>query len=290
MCNGGSMNTTEMIKQLRLETHKGVMECRQALDQAQGDYEGAKKILNSTVSHKESNDRVASKGATHLYVKDNEAILFEINAETDFASKNPHFKALLDKLSKHLIGLDIQNHKDALTSILEDKTVAEHVSYTAGLIQEQLIFRRFYRVKKSSDKSFGSYIHLGGKVSTLVILNQKEDMLAKDLAMQVAAQSPKYLKRDAIDEHTYHYERFMYEKLHGDTSNESFETYLQSIALYHQPFIKQEDITVSELLQQKHVDVLDFFRFELGQGIEDKLNCRLDIPCDGSKITVTPIY
>lgn len=284
------MNTTEMIKQLRLETHKGVMECRQALDQAQGDYEIAKQILSSTVSQKESNDRVASKGATHLYVEDNEAILFEINAETDFASKNPHFKALIDKLSKHLIGLDVQNHKDALNSILEDKTVAEHVSYTAGLIQEQLIFRRFYRVKKSYDKSFGSYIHLGGKVSTLVILNQKEDKLAKDLAMQVAAQSPKYLKRDSIDEHTYQFERFIYEKVHGAISNEDFEAYLQSIALYHQPFIKQEEITVGELLKHRNVEVLDFFRFELGQGIEDKLNCRLDIPCDGSKITVTPIY
>ena len=99
-----------------------------------------------------------------------------------------------------------------------------------------------------------------------------------------------YIHPDLIDPDTINYEKFMYEKTNGSFDEQKFKNRLSDLCLLTQPYIKNPSITVGELLKEKEMDVIDFFRFELGQGIENKLNCRLDVPCDGSDITVMPIY
>jgi elongation factor Ts len=281
---------TEFIKKLRAETGAGMMECKKALDLHQGDYEMAKQSILSQVSFKSENDRVASKGLCGIRILDDEAILYEVNAETDFVVKNEHFVNLVSILGDTLIHSDVTNPKSALNVVIGDMTVSQKIALTSGIIREHVELRRFYRVGKSKDHTFGSYIHQGGKVVTLVIIDQKNQSLANDLAMQVAANSPTYRSIDQIDDNTKAYERFMFEKSFGSTDDDTFLKHLKSMTLYGEISIKHPDETIQTLLEKSSTQVVDFFRFELGQGIENKLNCRLDIPCDGSKITVTPIF
>jgi len=281
---------TEFIKKLRAETGAGMMECKKALDLHQGQYEKAKQSILSQVSFKSENDRVASKGLCGIRIFENEAILYEVNAETDFVVKNTHFINLVSILGDRLIHSDVTNPKSALNVAIDDMTVSQKIALTSGMISEHVHLRRFYRVGKSKDHAFGSYIHQGGKVVTLVIIDQKNQSLANDLAMQIAANSPTYLSIDQIDDNSKAYERFMFEKSFGSTDDDTFFKHLKSITLYGEMSIKHPDETIQTLLEKSSTQVVDFFRFELGQGIENKLNCRLDIPCDGSKITVTPIF
>jgi elongation factor Ts len=281
---------TELIQKLRTETGAGMMACKKALDEHLGDYTLAKEALLKNVEMKSDNGRVASKGLCGIRVHEDEAILYELNAETDFAWKNEHFVMLVKSTGDLLIHSDVTHPKDALKVPYEKMTLGEKISQVSGIIKESIHLRRFYRVIKSSHHAFGTYVHLGGKVVTLVILDQNNETLANDLAMQVAANSPTYLSFDMIDQNTKDYEKFMYEKTHGAVNEHTLTQHLKSLTLTNQSSIKYPEISIQELLNKNHANVLDFFRFELGQGIENKLNCRLDIPCDGSKITVTPIF
>jgi elongation factor Ts len=275
-----------LIKKLREETKAGMLECKQALEKADNNYDKAKEILLTEIKALSTSTRVASKGLCHIEIEGNEAILFEVNAETDFVAKNEDFKQMMVSLGKALISSKANYPKEALKVSLGKQTVEELILYTSGIIREKAYLRRFFRIKKTDNESFGSYIHQGGKVVTLVILNKKNDALAKDLAMQVSANPPTYMSLSHIDEDTIAYEKMMYEKSHDSFNNEAFISHLQSLTLFDQPFIKDSSYTIEALLQKHHIDIIDFFRFELGQGIEDKLNCKLNLPCDGSLIEI----
>lgn len=282
--------TLDLIKKLREVSKAGILECKKALNEANGDYDKALEILNSQFIAHEGNQRVASKGLCNVYVEGNQAILYEINAETDFVSKNEVFKSLIDTIAKPLLDSNVSNAVDAKKVVIENKTVDQWIQQTSSIIKENAYLRRFYRVLKDDSYGFGTYIHQGGKVVTLVILNKDSKDLARDLAMQVAANTPTYLDIKYIDQDTTNYEKFMFEKEQGHFDESLFHKHLEEISLTSQLFIKNPDLKVYEILQKHQVEVIDFFRFELGQGIDSKLSCRLDIPCDGSKITVKPIY
>ena len=281
---------TKLLKRLREETGAGMLECKKALEQTNDHYEEALKILTEIVHKTEGNARVASKGLTNIVIQGDEAILYEVNAETDFVAKNEHFQKLMKELGINLVASKVNNVKDALKFVIDGVTVEEKIQRTSAIIKENAYLRRFYRVKKTMHQGFGSYVHLGGKISTLVILCDDQKDIANSLAMQVAANSPIYIHPELIDQDTINYEKFMYEKTNGSFDEQKFKNHLNDLCLLTQPYIKNPSITVGELLKEKEMDVIDFFRFELGQGIENKLNCRLDVPCDGSDITVMPIY
>lgn len=281
---------TNLIKKLREKTNRGMLECKKALEANHGDYDLALAYLNKTYEVPITNDRVASKGLCNVVVKDNEAILYEVNAETDFVAKNNDFIKLVHDLGERLIDSDVNHVKSALKLDIFDTQIESHIKKISATIQEKINLRRFYRVVKQDEHSFGFYIHGGGKVVTLVILNRQNKTLARDLALQIAATSPSYISLSYIDHDTMNYEKFMYEKNHGSFDEKGFNKYLENITLYTQPFIYDDQKTVETILYEHHVQMIDFLRFELGQGIEDKLNCRLDIPCDRSKILIKPLY
>ena len=280
----------KLLKKLRAETGAGMLECKEALIKYEDDYEAALKHILEHTTKKDANQRVASKGMCQIVIKDDEAILFEVNAETDFVTKNEHFTDMVDLIGKTLIDSDVTNAKSALKVEVNGKSIAELIERTSGIISEQANLRRFYRVKKDQSQGFGSYTHMQGKLVTLVILNIDDREIANQLAMQVAAMNAEYLDIDFIDEDTMNYEKFMYEKQNGSFDQDEFDNYMNEKTLLSQPWIKDQSLTVKEFINQKDIKIIDFFKFELGQGIDNKLNCRLDIPCDGSKITVTPVY
>lgn len=280
----------KLLKKLREQTGAGMLECREALNQYNDNYEDALKHILDHTKKKDANTRVASKGMCHIVVKDNEAILFEVNAETDFVTKNEHFTSMVDMIGQHLINSDVTNAKAALKETLDGKTIEDIIKRTSGIISENAYLRRFYRVNKDDSQGFGTYTHMQGKLVTLVILNINEKEIANKLAMQVAAMNAEYLDLEFVDDDTLNYERFMYEKQHGSINEDDFNHMLAQKSLLSQPWIKDQTMTVKEYISKRNIEIIDFFKFELGQGIDNKLNCRLDIPCDGSKITVTPVY
>lgn len=280
----------KLVKKLREETGAGMLEIKHALIAFNDDYKQALNHLKSNIKKEDGNQRVASKGMCQIEINGDEAILFEVNAETDFVTKNETFVSMVDKLGKHLIKTDVTNAKTAVKETIDGIKIEDIINQTSAIVSENILFRRFYRVKKEHNQGFGSYTHMQGKLVTLVVLNKDDKDLANILAMQVAAMSAEYLALEFIDTDTMNYEKFMYEKTNGSYDEESFMTELKAKTLLSQPFIKDQSLSVSELLTKHDVNIIDFFKFELGQGIDNKLNCRLDIPCDGSKITVTPIY
>lgn len=278
------------IKKLREETGAGMLDCKKALESSADDYQKALEYLENITHRNDSNKRVASKGLCSVVIDQNQAILFEVNAETDFVSKNEHFIKLIQELGTHLIKSKVTNPKDAQNVLINDLPLKQRILQVSSIIKENAQLRRFYRVIKSDEQGFGSYIHQGGKVVTLVILNRNHQVIADALAMQVAANTPLYLDPKKIDLNTLEYEKLMYKKEHESFDENEFKSHLNDISLLTQDYIKNPDIKVRDLLNENDLFVIDFFRFELGQGIENKLNCKLDIPCDGSSITVTPIY
>ena len=276
------------IKQLREETGLGMLEVKEALSKANDDLEKAKIFLKALNKDSKSTQRVASKGTTHLVINDDQAIVFEVNAETDFVTKNDHFIAMVTTMGNALISSKAITVKDALKILIENETIEQLIQRTSNLIKENAYLRRFHRIQKQPYQGFGSYVHQQGKLSILVILDHPDPTLGKDLAMHIASHAPQYLSLESIDKETMDYERFMYEKNRGPISDEDFMNHLKQICLSEQPFIKNPNVHIKDLIKDN--PVIDFYRFELGQGIENKLNCRLDIPCDGSNISVTPIY
>lgn len=278
----------KLIKLLRETTGAGMLECKKALEITQDNLEEAIKYLESHMKHESTNQRVASKGSTRVITHLDEAILFEVNAETDFAAKNPFFLDIMDKLSEVFIANPIKNVKEALAFMMDGKRVEDHIQYVSGQMKEHLYLRRFHRIKKQPNQGFGTYIHGQGKLSVLVILNKPNESLGKQIAMAIAASSPTYISLDRLDQDTLNYEKFLFEK--DPQGFKSFDDFLSQKMLLNLLSISNPNQTIGQLLNEVNLNVIDFYRFELGQGIEDKLNCRLDVPCDGSTITVTPVY
>ncbi|HCZ23842.1 MAG TPA: translation elongation factor Ts [Acholeplasmataceae bacterium] len=280
------MNLTH-IKTLREETGLGILEVKEALNQAQDDLDRARDILMSKTTKKETNQRVASRGLTSVEVSQNEAILFEVNAETDFVAKHPDFMKLMSELGKVFIHSKAITVKDALKLTLDNHTVEDEINRISNLVKEHVYLRRFHRIKKQENQHFETYKHQGGKLSVLLIYKESGSA-ARDLALQITSHAPKYLSFASLDQESYNFEEMMLKKDHPNFSTDEIKENIKNMCLLDQPFIKNPDQKVSEILNG--LIIIDFYRFELGQGIENKLNCRLDIPCDGSKITVTPIF
>lgn len=278
----------KLVKLLRETTGAGMLECKKALEITQDNLEEAIKYLESHMKHESTNQRVASKGSTRVITHLDEAILFEVNAETDFAAKNPFFLDIMDKLSEVFIANPIKNVKEALAFMMDGKRVEDHIQYVSGQMKEHLYLRRFHRIKKQPNQGFGTYIHGQGKLSVLVILNKPNESLGKQIAMAIAASSPTYISLDRLDQDTLNYEKFLFEK--DPQGFKSFDDFLSQKMLLNLLSISNPNQTIGQLLDEVNLNVIDFYRFELGQGIEDKLNCRLDVPCDGSTITVTLVY
>jgi elongation factor Ts len=273
------------IKTLRELTGLGMLEVKKALEEANDDMEEATRILMTKTIKKEQTRRVASIGLTSVETHGNEAILFEINAETDFVAKHPDFINMMLDLGNVLMHSKVFSVKQALNAPYQSYTVQDEINRIGNLVKENVYLRRFHRILKQDNQSFATYKHLGGKLSVLVIY-QGDEKIGKELALHITSHGPKYLSFDDLDKETYNFEEMMLLKENPSFTKLEIEEKIKAMCLYDQPFIKNPDQRVKEILNQSKV--VDFYRFELGQGIENKLNCRLDIPCDGSKITVTP--
>jgi elongation factor Ts len=276
------MITAQLVKELRDKTGAGMLDCKRALEATEGDVAAAVDYLREKGIAKAAKkaDRIAAEGLCNVVVSKNEAIVFELNSETDFVSKNDQFLSLLDQVGEALINSQVTNTEEALALATNGKTIEVLLKEATATIGENITLRRVSRVVKNDAQGFGSYKHMGGRIVALVVLDQKDDDTAKDISMHVAAQKPQYLDRNQVDAETLEHERHVLTQQalsEGKPANivekmivGRLNKFLKEITLVDQPFVKDPDQTVSQYVLSKQNKVVSFLRLEVGEGIEKK--------------------
>ena len=275
--------TASMVKDLRTQTGAGMMDCKKALVEAEGDIAKAVDILRekglSQAAKKAS--RVAAEGAVGSAVSEDgkTGTILEVNCETDFVGTNEDFRNLAASIADQILAVNPADVEALLDSEIDGKKVRDLVTEAVAKIGENISVRRFVRDESAEGKVY-SYIHGGGKIGVLVEMIGADDELGKDIAMQVAAANPSYLDRTQVSRAEIDHEK---EVLAVEARNEGkpeniiekmvigrINKYYKEVCLVDQEFIKDGDLTISKLLKSKNASVVRFARYQLGEGIEKK--------------------
>lgn len=271
------------VKDLRERTGAGMMDCKKALQESNGDMDQAIDWLkkNGMAKAEKKGSRIAAEGITSMKIDGNNAVILEVNSETDFVAKNQEFLSFVNKLTDVIFNSDVTTMEDALALPVEDGTVSDMVTATVAKIGEKISFRRFEKITKTDSQVFGSYSHMGGKIGALVLLEGANEEVAKDVAMHVAAMKPAYLtSNDVPSEVLEHEKSVMKEQLLNEGKPEDrveqilvgkVNKYYQDVCLVDQIYIKAEDKeTVGKFVKSNGGEILNMVRYEVGEGIEKK--------------------
>ena len=278
------MVTAALVKELREKTGAGMMDCKKVLTETDGDLEKAAELLREkgiTKAAKKSG-RVAAEGMVEAYISEDEKVgaIVEVNSETDFVAKNEEFRTFVMDVAKQIV----KNNPESVEALLaepamfeEGKTVSEALIEKIATIGENISIRRFARFE-TTDGLIEKYIHGDGKIAVLVNMTSGTKELAKDVCMQIAAARPEFIDRDQVPAERVEKEK---EILKIQTMNEGkpeaiaekivlgrINKFYQEICLVDQEFVKDPSKKVSDIL--KDSKVLEFARFETGEGIEKK--------------------
>ena len=269
--------TASMVKDLRTQTGAGMMDCKKALVEAEGDIAKAVDILRekglSQAAKKAS--RVAAEGAVGSAVSEDgkTGTILEVNCETDFVGTNEDFRNLAASIADQILAVNPADVEALLDSEIDGKKVRDLVTEAVAKIGENISVRRFVRYESAEGKVY-SYIHGGGKIGVLVEMIGADDELGKDIA------NPSYLDRTQVSQAEIDHEK---EVLAVEARNEGkpeniiekmvigrINKYYKEVCLVDQEFIKDGDLTISKLLKSKNASVVRFARYQLGEGIEKK--------------------
>ena len=272
--------TAAMVKELREMTGAGMMDCKKALGETDGDMEAAVEYLrkNGQAKAEKKAGRIAAEGLCRIAVKDDKtAAVVEVNSETDFVAKNEQFLSLLDKLGKILVANKPANVEEALAIEVDGTTVDAMLIEATSTIGEKITLRRLTVVEKADNEFFGSYLHMGGRIAALTVVEGKEEV-AKDAAMHAAAINPQYLTVDQVPAEVVAKER---EILTQEALNEGkpanivekmvegrIRKFLADVCMLEQPFVKDGDVTVAKYAKNNGSTIKLFIRLEVGEGIE----------------------
>ena len=280
------MITASMVKELREKTGAGMMDCKKVLTEAEGDMEKAIELLREKGIAKaaKKSDRIAAEGLVLGYVAEDSKLgaIVEVNSETDFVAQNAEFRAFVEAVAKQIALKNPANVEELLEqeSIEESgKNVSEVLTDKIAKIGEKLSIRRFVRFE-TQDGLIEKYIHGDGKIAVLVNMRNADNVLAKDICMQIAAAKPEFLNREAVPEERVNKEM---EILKVQAMNEGkpeaiAEKIVQGrvgkfygeICLVEQEFVKDPSVKIQDLLKSKGAEIVEFARIEKGEGIEKK--------------------
>ncbi len=274
--------TASMVKDLREKTGAGMMDCKKALAETNGNMDEAINWLRekgiAKSAKKES--RIAAEGLANIYVDGNKAVILEVNSETDFVSKNEEFIEMIDTIGKALLESDAKTIEEAKEVATSEGTIGELIVNKTAKIGEKLSLRRFAIVNKEDDEFFGSYIHMGGKIAALTVIKGANENVAKDVAMQAAAMKPLYcfpseVPADVLDnEKNVLKEQAMNEGKSADIAEKMVEgrikKFYKEICLVEQAFIKDGDLTVEKYVTNNGGEIKSMIRYEVGEGMEKR--------------------
>ena len=281
--------TPLMVKELREKTGAGMLDCKKALEATDCNMEEAITWLREKgiAKAEKKSSRVAAEGLCSFVVEGNKAVVFEVNSETDFVAQNEKFTSLIAKIGQIIVNSDAKCTECALNIEVEGKTLNQIILEASGTIGEKISLRRVQVYTKNDDQTFGAYKHMGGRIVSLVLLNGTNEECAKDIAMHIAASSPKYVSNDEIPAAEVAKER---EILLAQALNENAEAAkpkpqqiiekmvegrlvknFKEICLLDQPFVKNPDQTVAVYAKSCGCSVASFVRIAVGEGIEKEV-------------------
>ena len=273
--------TAALVKELREITGAGMMDCKKALVECEGDKDKAIDYLREKGIAKAAKKagRIASEGvvAAAVTADGKTACIVEINSETDFVAKNENFQNLVKKIAEHIVACKPADMDALNASPMDGKTVAEVMTEAVASIGEKLSLRRF-EVYTTEDGQLATYIHMGGKIGVIVELSGGDKTLGKDVAMQIAAAKPQCIGREDVDQEALAHEREVLrkqaleegkpEKIVEKMVDGRINKYYKEVCLVEQEFVKDSDKTIKDILAG--VEVRRFARFEMGEGLEKK--------------------
>jgi elongation factor Ts len=276
--------TAQMVKELREKTGAGMLDCKKALTETDGDMDKAIDFLREKgiASAAKKGDRIAAEGLTYVVTEGNDAVILEVNSETDFVAKNEAFQTLVKELASHLLKNKPASVEEATAQTMENgATVADYINAAIAKIGEKLSLRRFELKTKSDNDAFGAYIHMGGRISVLSVLEGTTDSAAaKDVSMHIAALRPKYVSRDQVSQEEVEHERQVLtqqalnegkpEKIVAKMVEGRLGKYFEDVCVLDQTFVKNPDQKVRQFVESKGATIREFVRYEVGEGIEKR--------------------
>jgi len=271
--------TAALVKELRERTGAGMMDCKKALAETDGDMEKAIEYLRKkglSAAAKKAG-RIAAEGIIVDYVEGDTGVIVEVNSETDFVARNEEFVNFAKEIAKAVVKNKVNTLEELLSSDLNGETVQEALNSKVAKIGEKIDIRRF---AKFQGGLVSTYIHLGGKIGVIVKLDGGDSVLAKDICLHIAASNPLYLDSTSVDPEFIKKEEEILtakQKEAGKPDNiipnivkGQIAKYLKEICLMSQPFVKNPDITIEQLLAEKKAKILGYTRYQVGEGIEKK--------------------
>ncbi len=270
------------VKELREKTQAGMLDCKKALEACEGDMDKAIDWLRekgiSKAAKKEG--RVAAEGVCQIITSGNEAVILEVNSETDFVAKNEEFTKFVDYVADLILKNDFNDVDSLLSYNDEGTTVNDKLINIISTIGEKISIRRFKKVVKNDNEVFGAYKHMGGRIGSLVVLENTTEEVAKDVAMHAAAMNPTAITREEVPaemvEHEAHVikEQVMQEGKPAEIAEKMvtgrLNKFYKEICLEEQPFVKDSGMTVLDYVKSNGGKIVSMTRFEVGEGIEKK--------------------
>ena len=271
--------TASLVKELRERTGAGMMDCKAALKDANGDIESAIEIMRKSGAAKAAKKagRIAAEGIISIKQKENNIVMIEVNCETDFVAKDDNFlsfsEAIVDVIMEH----DVNDINNLLKLNFENQTIEEATQQLVTKIGEKVTIRRFE--KCSIKNQVGIYLH-GTRIGVVIEIEGGDQELAKDIAMHIAASKPLYINEDNVSKEVLDKEREIYvaqakesgkpEEIIKKMVDGRIKKYIKEITLLGQPFVKDPDQSIEKILKSAKANVLSFIRYEVGEGIEKR--------------------
>ena len=277
------MITASLVKELREKTGAGMLDCKKALEANEGNIEASIDWLREKGISKAAKkaDRIAAEGVAAILTKGNKAAIIEVNSETDFVAKNEKFTGMVNDILETIIESDAKTLEDVLKLSCGEDTIEALITSMTATIGEKLSLRRFEIIEKSDNEVFGDYIHMGGKIAVLVILDGANSDVAKDVAMHAAAMKPAYVKEsdvptDVLDkEKEIMREQLLNEGKPADKIDNilvgKVRKYYEEVCLENQIFVKAENgESVAKFVENNGGSIATMVRYEVGEGMEKK--------------------
>ena len=270
------------VKELREKTGAGMLDCKKALEENNGDMEKSIDWLREKGIAKaaKKENRIAAEGLCQIKVEGNTAVILEVNSETDFVAKNEEFTNFVDYLADQILANDVETVEDVLAINDGGETINDKLVALVAKIGEKISFRRFEKITKEDDSVFGTYKHMGGKIGTVVVVRGANEEVAKDVAMQACAMNPTALNRDSIPAEVVEREsRIIKEQVMAEGKPEDIaekmvvgrlNKFYKEVCLVEQAFIKDSGMSVQDYVKNNGGEVLSMIRTAVGEGIEKR--------------------
>jgi elongation factor Ts len=274
--------TAQMVKELREISGAGMMDCKKALTEANGNMDEAMNYLREKGIAKslKKESRIAAEGLANAFVKGNEAVIVEVNSETDFVSKNAEFVEMIDKIGNAILESKAKTLDEANAAPVDGITVKDLIINKIAKIGEKLSLRRFEYVTKADNEVFGVYIHMGGKIAVLVKLEGGNEEVAKDVAMQAAAMKPLYAFPEDVPADVLENEKNI---LKEQAVNEGkapeiaekmvvgrIKKFYTENCLNEQEFVKDGNLKIKDYISKAGGKLVSMVRYEVGEGMEHR--------------------